>query len=683
MPQAIKFQNRECNERASNPTIHVRGIYLSNVCFYLYTSIIWRDPSSSADRPSPNFHLSKPKQRHDAMKVRVDTIIFKIKICIILLPIIMTLTAQSCVKAVLFRVNNVMMSRAANSHKNALRLFLFGTMGYPANHVCAKGLSSARSANLLSLLQVRGGSSTSDNSSKSNDIIWRRAYLGVGSNMGDQFENISNALTRLQSNGDVRLLKTSFLRKTSPMYVTDQPDFLNGAVLIETLLTPLELLRELKRVERELGRDLSSNAVKNGPRPVDLDILLFDGFEVQNEDGTAADTISDNNLVSSALKMKTDVLEIPHRGMAERDFVLAPLNDLNPNIVHPVLNKTMSDLLSSLRAKSSKTGADESVKAARVLPLLRGRMLIFNQTIFMGILNVTPDSFSDGGKYSDSVDAAASQAKQMQREGAGIIDIGGESTRPGAEEVGVEEELRRVLPVIARIREGMLGSYDMNNFSVFILRICLFLINCNIELDDIIISIDTRHSSVAKAAIDAGADIVNDVSGGTHDPQMLPCVASMGVPIILMHMRGNPKTMQLLTNYNENNGVVAGVAHDLMQRSAAAEAAGVHRWLQVLDPGIGFAKDVDGNLSLLKGADVMRKSCDNIPFLYGPSRKGFIGKITGEEDPSQRDFGTVAACLAALKHDGESSEACNILRVHNVKATKQAVMMFNAIQRAE
>ena len=206
---------------------------------------------------------------------------------------------------------------------------------------------------------------------------------------------------------------------------------------------------------------------------------------------------------------------------------------------------------------------------------------------------------------------------------------------------------------------------------------------CNKECDNIIISIDTRHSTVAKAAIEAGADIVNDVSGGTHDPNMLSCVADMGVPIILMHMRGNPKTMQSLTNYSEDNGVVSGVAKDLMQRSMAAEAAGIHRWLQVLDPGIGFAKDLEGNLSLLKGAGTLRQSCDNLPFLYGPSRKGFIGKITGEEQPHNRDFGTIAACLTALQNNGDCEEACNILRVHNVKATKQAVMIYDAIRNAE
>lgn len=160
-------------------------------------------------------------------------------------------------------------------------------------------------------------------------------------------------------------------------------------------------------------------------------------------------------------------------------------------------------------------------------------------------------------------------------------------------------------------------------------------------------------------------------------------------------MRGNPKTMQSLTDYNRgvhddggesNSGVVSVVASELMQRSAAAEAAGIPRWLQIVDPGIGFAKNMQGNLSLLKGADSLRQYCDNLPLLFGPSRKGFIGKITGETNPEDRDYGTIAACLASIQSSSggcEANEACNILRVHNVKAVKQAVMVFDAIRGAE
>jgi len=508
---------------------------------------------------------------------------------------------------------------------------------------------------------------------------WRRAYLAVGSNLGDKYQNIAKALKLLQTSNptSIKLIRTSYLRSTSPMYVTDQPSFLNGAVEVETSLSPLELLSSIKCVESDLGRDLNSTAQRFGPRPVDLDILLFDGYEITNDDGTAAETLDDNEVMPNSLVMNTERLEIPHPRMLEREFVLSPMKDLeegkksdNDKIIHPISNKTMSELLDSLLKRqhnSSTTNVED--EAMRVLPLPRGRMLLFNETIIMGILNVTPDSFSDGGKLSNSSELAASQALQLVKDGAGIIDVGGESTRPGAEEVAIKEELERVIPVIRQIRE---------------------------EGSDIPISIDTRHAVVARAAIEAGADIVNDVSGGTHDPEMLSCVASMGVPMIIMHMRGNPKTMQSLTNYtkvdsssgsttDDESGVVSVVARELMQRSAAAEAAGIPRWLQVVDPGIGFAKDLDGNLSLMKGVDTLRSSCANLPFLYGPSRKGFIGKITGETDPEQRDYGTIAACLASIKQsrsDSGKNEDCNILRVHNAKAVKQAVQVYEAIMNA-
>jgi len=505
---------------------------------------------------------------------------------------------------------------------------------------------------------------------------WRRAYLAVGSNLGDKYQNIAKALKLLEANNptSIKLIRTSYLRSTSPMYVTDQPSFLNGAVEIDTSLSPLELLSSIKRVESDLGRDFGSQ--RFGPRPVDLDILLFDGYEVTNDDGTAAGTLDDNEIIPNSLVMNTERLEIPHPRMLEREFVLSPMKDLeegkkgDDKIIHPISNKTMSELLGSLlNQQCNNSTTNEEEEAVRVLPLPRGRMLLFNETIIMGILNVTPDSFSDGGKYSNSSKSAASQALQLVKDGAGIIDVGGESTRPGAEEVAIKEELERVIPVIRQIRE---------------------------EGSDVPISIDTRHATVARAAIEAGADIVNDVSGGTHDPEMLSCVASMGVPMIIMHMRGNPKTMQSLTNYSsmdsisgstsDESEVVSVVARELMQRSAAAEAAGIPRWLQVVDPGIGFAKDLDGNLALMKGVDALRRSCANLPFLYGPSRKGFIGKITGETDPEQRDYGTIAACLASIKQsssDSGKNEYCNILRVHNVKAVKQAVQVYEAIMNAK
>ena len=199
------------------------------------------------------------------------------------------------------------------------------------------------------------------------------------------------------------------------------------------------------------------------------------------------------------------------------------------------------------------------------------------------------------------------------------------------------------------------------------------------SVSDIPISIDTRHAVVAKEAVFAGADIVNDVSGGTHDPKMLETVKDLHVPIVLMHMRGTPETMQQMTQY-EN--VVEDVSSSLLELSEKAEKAGIPRWLHILDPGIGFAKDLDQNLSLIKNTDDIREAVSNCPLLLGPSRKGFIGKITGETTAEKRDFGTLASCLCALM--GKNGKLPpTILRVHNVEGLKQGTKIFEAIMNAK
>ena len=463
-----------------------------------------------------------------------------------------------------------------------------------------------------------------------------RVFLAVGSNLGNRFQNIASAISLLcdpsfdDESSPTRLVKTSFLHETAPMYITDQPAFLNGALEIETDLDPHVLLRRLKKVELEMGRNFST--VRNGPRPVDLDILFYDGL---GEDG----------LVEFPMTIDTPDLEIPHPRIAEREFVLAPLCEVaGRSHSHPILNTTVGDLFSKLM---DKTGDSEAV---RVLPLPRDRTIVFNETVIMGILNVTPDSFSDGGKWNDSVDRAVKRAMEMESEGARIIDIGGESTRPGAKETPIEEQIQRTVPVIERIR----------------------------QVSDVPISIDTRHAAVARAAIKAGADIVNDISGGDFDPQMLSTVAELGVPVILMHMRGTPESMQKMTEYDD---VVQEVVDSLLERSRNAENAGIPRWMQVLDPGIGFAKTLNGNLLLLKSLSTIRSALGDMPILLGTSRKGFIGKITGESIAEERDYGSAASCVAALCL-GSSHGGCNIIRVHNVKGMKQASMLMDAIRKA-
>ncbi|MGB7274854.1 MAG: dihydropteroate synthase [Geitlerinemataceae cyanobacterium] len=263
------------------------------------------------------------------------------------------------------------------------------------------------------------------------------------------------------------------------------------------------------------------------------------------------------------------------------------------------------------------------------------------QTYLMGVLNVTPDSFSDGGKF-DTVDAALGQAKFMEEAGVDLVDIGGQSTRPGAMEIAVEEELNRVVPVVRALR----------------------------KVSSIPISVDTSRSIVARAAVAAGADVVNDISGGTGDPQMLATVAQLRVPVVLMHLRGTPETMQTLTDYEDLVGEICQV---LERRANAAISAGVDPKAIVLDPGIGFAKTHEQNLTILRELPKVRSL--GYPVLVGVSRKSFIGRILDRPNPNDRVWGTGAACAAAIVGGAD------ILRVHDVREMGDICRVADAIFR--
>ncbi|MGF1677139.1 MAG: dihydropteroate synthase [Rivularia sp. (in: cyanobacteria)] len=271
-------------------------------------------------------------------------------------------------------------------------------------------------------------------------------------------------------------------------------------------------------------------------------------------------------------------------------------------------------------------------------------MLNFNwgdRTFLMGVLNVTPDSFSDGGEFNRP-DAALHQAQALAAAGADIIDVGGQSTRPDAEQISVESELERVLSVLQVIRPQI----------------------------DIPISVDTTSSIVAKAAVDAGANIVNDISGGTFDSSMFSTVAQLNVPIVLMHIRGNPQTMQQMTDYQD---VIEEISDFLCQQITAATTAGIKREKIMIDPGIGFAKNLEQNLEIFRRLTELTKL--NCPILIGPSRKSFIGKILNQPDPKARVWGTAAACCAAIFNGAD------ILRIHDVEQIRDVSMVADAIWR--
>ena len=259
--------------------------------------------------------------------------------------------------------------------------------------------------------------------------------------------------------------------------------------------------------------------------------------------------------------------------------------------------------------------------------------------LIMGVLNVTPDSFSDGGKFL-TVEKAVEHGLRMAAEGAQIIDIGGESTQPGAEFVAVEEELRRVIPVVERLRANI----------------------------DIVISIDTSKAQVVRAAVEAGASIVNDVTGGRGDKEMMPLIAETKAAFIIMHMQGNPRTMQIEPHYID---VVSEIADFFRQQYARALECGIDPMAIAFDPGIGFGKTLEHNLELL--AQLERIRIHERPLVVGVSRKSFLAKLIGSSEMNDRRAPAVA--LTSLLR----TRGADVFRVHDVKENVNALLVMEAI----
>ncbi|KAF5022142.1 hypothetical protein F66182_5809 [Fusarium sp. NRRL 66182] len=441
----------------------------------------------------------------------------------------------------------------------------------------------------------------------------RTAYVALGSNMGDRVAEIERACNEMDRRG-IRVKRTSSLWETEPMYVTDQDRF------VETELEPIALLDQLQAIENEMGR---KKVIDKGPRNIDLDILLYGDETVDHER-----------------------LKVPHAAILEREFVLRPLAELIPaksldprkpwKLIRDNLNELpLGEPLSSMTPLSWTAGS--------LTPLVSKR-----KTHVMGILNLTPDSFSDGGLHER--DNLAQTIASMLKDGTSIIDVGGQSTAPGRPEVSAEEEASRVVPTIQLIRSLP-------------------------EARDVAISVDTYRASVAEQAIANGADIINDVSGGLLDPDMLSTVARLQKTICLMHMRGTPQTMTRMTLYPE--GLISTLASELLARVAAAEAAGIRRWRIILDPGIGFAKTGEQNLEILRRLEELRcwPGLEGLPWLVGSSRKAFVGRITGVAEPAQRTWGTAATVAAAVQGGAD------VVRVHDTAEMGMVAKMADAIWR--
>lgn len=424
--------------------------------------------------------------------------------------------------------------------------------------------------------------------------------IALGSNLSSRFgtprQAIFKSLECLKMRG-VDVLSCSPIFSTAPVPISDQPWYQNAVALIKTDLAPHELLKLLHEVEHEFGR---VRTVKNAARVLDLDLLDYHG-----------QVIADNSLT------------LPHPRMHHRAFVLLPLYKIVPNWVHPVLHTGVRDMLRALpQSELSATSIRLSYKPE-----------------LMGILNITPDSFSDGGRHIDA-QAAVAAAWKMIENGAGIVDIGGESTRPGATPISSEEECARILPVVEELQDC--GAW---------------------------LSIDTYHPQTMQRAIAKGVQMINDITG-MADPESRAIVADSDVDIVLMHMQNTPQTMQNAPHYED---VVREVYEFFEQRIALCAASNIDPERLILDVGIGFGKTMDHNLKLLHNLGRFKNF--GVRMMLGASRKRLIADVMGRECPAHDRLGGSLACAAHA-----AREKIDIIRVHDVPETCQFLELYHAIE---
>eukprot|EP00397_Hematodinium_sp_SG-2012_P047739 GEMP01054419.1.p1 GENE.GEMP01054419.1~~GEMP01054419.1.p1 ORF type:complete len:473 (+),score=111.63 GEMP01054419.1:23-1420(+) len=420
--------------------------------------------------------------------------------------------------------------------------------------------------------------------------------LGLGSNLGNRVAYIEDAIRQLRDIGHVR--RVSSMYETAPIDMTDQPHFLNACVEFGTALGPQEVLVAVKGIESRMGRQ---TIVEKGPRNIDIDIVLY-GDQV----------------------VESPSLTIPHIGMMERPFVLAPLQE--------VVDKDRKHPHSGILLRRTS--------CARPPRYVEG-LGTLDRCLLMGVVNVTPDSFSDGGLFYDH-DAAVAKGMELVEAGAAIVDIGGESSRPDAEDVSVEEELRRVIPVVERL-----------------------------AAQGVKVSIDTRKQQVAEQAVKAGAVMINDISFGTYDDAMIPFIQNTpNITYCGMHMRGSSTTMDKHAEYKD---VVSEVRDQLAERS---HLTALPPWRLLMDPGIGFAKNPQQSLQIMQNLDEFR----TIPaaLLVGFSRKRVAayaaGVRTGKWEKEKTFYANLALTAACASAD--------VLRMHDVAEAKIVLDVLHAVRTA-
>ena len=444
----------------------------------------------------------------------------------------------------------------------------------------------------------------------------REALIALGSNLGDRAAHLHQAVQALGAIGKVA--DTSFLYETEPVMLEDQPLFLNAACRLLTALDPRELLRAMQRIEIDMGR---VKKVRYGPRTIDLDLAFFE------------DCILDEQ----------PFIQLPHYQAAQRDFVLEPLCDMVPNFVNPQTGLTLQVELDNLGRP----------RLQQILPVGRQIWRLQAKTRVAGILNVSPESqLAPGPILEDTAAKAAFQKQiaQMEEDGADLIDIGAQTSRPQHALIPVAEEVRRLRLALALAR----------------------------EITKIPLSADTFRSAAAQAALECGADMINDTWAGRFDQELVDISAKAGIPHIFMHNNLRiqdpeyPGHLRDLRPFSPHGDIVAAVRKNLEETLAAARGRGQCRWLQVADPGLGFGKNLEHNKALLGGFGTWAEW--KFPIMFGPSRKGFIRQLVSSTAKTPVLAGSLAAAAVA-------SQRAHMVRVHDVAETVSALRVADAFSQ--
>lgn len=443
------------------------------------------------------------------------------------------------------------------------------------------------------------------------------ALIALGSNLGDRAANLHQAVQALATIGTVT--DTSFLYETDPILLEDQPQFLNAACCLQTALGPRELLMALQQIESDMGR---IKMVRYGPRTIDLDLSFYEDC-ILNE---------------------LPFIQLPHYQAAMRDFVLEPLCDMVPDFVNPQTGLPLRTELKNL----------ERPPLQQMLPIGRHLWRLQAKTRVVGILNVSPESRLAPGQIPENEETKAlfvNEVVRMEKEGADAIDIGAQTSRPHHELISLEEEIRRLSLAVTAAREAT----------------------------DLPLSADTFRSEAAQAALDCGADMINDVWAGRFDPEIMETTARAGKPHVFVHNNlgiqdpAYPRHLRDLPRLREPGNVTSRVRIDLEACLTAARSKGQCRWLQVLDPGLGFGKNLEQNVALLANLDSWGDG--KYPVMAGPSRKGFIRHLASSDESSSVLAGSLAASVVACK-------GTHMVRVHDVGETKSALRVGDAIAKA-